>query len=118
MVVFVHGVPETHHLWNGVREALGRNDTIAVACPGFGTPRPAGFAATKEAYVDWLVAELEKIGEPVDLVGHDWGGAFTLRIASIRPDLFALVGERRRRPRRRQLRVARVRQDLADTRSR
>jgi pimeloyl-ACP methyl ester carboxylesterase len=87
IVVFVHGVPETHHLWNGVREALGRNDTIAVACPGFGTPRPAGFAATKEAYVDWLVAELEKIGEPVDLVGHDWGGAFTLRVASIRPNL-------------------------------
>jgi len=77
----------THHLWNGVREALGRDDTIALACPGFGNPRPAGFAATKEAYVDWLVAELEKIGEPVDLVGHDWGGAFTLRVASIRPDL-------------------------------
>jgi pimeloyl-ACP methyl ester carboxylesterase len=87
MVVFVHGVPETHHLWNDVRDALGRDDTIALACPGFGNPRPAGFAATKEAYVDWLVAELEKIGEPVDLVGHDWGGAFTLRVASIRPDL-------------------------------
>lgn len=87
MIVFVHGVPETHHLRNGVREALGRKDTIAVACPGFGNPRPADFAATKEAYVDWLVAELKKIGEPVDLVGHDWGGAFTVRVASIRHDL-------------------------------
>ena len=87
MIVFVHGVPETSHLWNGVRDALGRKDTVAVALPGFGNPRPAGFSATKEAYVDWLVAELEKLGEPVDLVGHDWGGGFTLRVASIRPDL-------------------------------
>ena len=87
MIVFVHGVPETSHLWNGVRDALGRKDTVAVALPGFGNTRPAGFSATKEAYVDWLVAELEKIGEPVDLVGHDWGGGFTLRVASVRPDL-------------------------------
>jgi hypothetical protein len=49
MIVFAHGVPEIHHLWKGAREALGRKNTIAVACPGVGTPRPAGFAATNEA---------------------------------------------------------------------
>ena len=90
MIVFVHGVPETAHLWNGVREALGRKDTIAVELPGFGCARPAGFPSTKEAYIDWLTGELEKIVKqsgPVDLVGHDWGGGFTLRVASVRSDL-------------------------------
>jgi len=86
-IVFVHGVPETSHLWKDVRAALGRSDTVAVALPGFGSARPAGFGATKEEYVDWLIGEIERVGKPVDLVGHDWGGGFTLRVASLRPDL-------------------------------
>ena len=86
-IVLVHGVPETRHLWKGVHAALGRHDVVAVSAPGFGCARPAGFASTKEAYVDWLIGEIERIGAPVDLVGHDWGGGFTLRVASLRPDL-------------------------------
>src|ERR1051325_2119885 len=85
--VFVHGVPETTALWNDLRAVLDRRDTIALALPGFGCARPSGFAATNEAYVEWLIGELEKIGAPVDLVGHDWGAGFTLRVASLRPDL-------------------------------
>ena len=38
-------------------------------------------------YAAWLIAELEAVGEPVDLVGHDWGGGFTVRLVSLRPDL-------------------------------
>ena len=34
-----------------------------------------------------LIGELEAIGGPVDLVGHDWGGGFTVRTVSLRPDL-------------------------------
>ena len=37
--------------------------------------------------MSWLAAELEGIGEPVDLVGHDWGAMFTMRLACQRPDL-------------------------------
>jgi pimeloyl-ACP methyl ester carboxylesterase len=85
--VFVHGVPETAALWDDVRKKLGRRDTVAVSLPGFGCARPAGFTATKEAYVDWLIGEIEKVGPPVDLVGHDWGGGFSLRVACLRPDL-------------------------------
>ncbi len=55
--------------------------------PGFGAPRPDGFRSTKEEYVDWLIARLERVGEPVDLVGHDWGCILTARVASLRPDL-------------------------------
>ncbi len=87
--VLVHGVPETPAVWDPMRARLRRDDVVALALPGFGCPRPEGFAATKEAYVAWLVAELEALQPqgPVDLVGHDWGGGFVVRVVSTRPDL-------------------------------
>ncbi|WP_369691441.1 alpha/beta fold hydrolase [Streptomyces sp. PTY087I2] len=72
-VVFVHGVPETPAVWNALRERIDR-PTLALRLPGFGSPRPAGLAG-KEAYAAWLADELRALGGPVDLVGHDWGGA-------------------------------------------
>jgi pimeloyl-ACP methyl ester carboxylesterase len=88
-VVLVHGVPETPEVWDPLRVELGRPDVEALRLPGFGAVPPAGFGATKEEYVDWLVAELERIGSagPVDLVGHDWGGGFVVRVVSTRPEL-------------------------------
>lgn len=85
--VLVHGVADTHRVWDKVRARLSRTDIVALALPGFDAPIPAGFTATKEAYLDWLIGELEKIGGPVDLVGHDWGCILTARVASVRPDL-------------------------------
>lgn len=85
MIVFVHGVPETAAIWNKVRGALSREST-ALALPGFGTPRPDGFTATKEAYVDWLLGELDLIDGPIDLVGHDWGAGLTYRVATAHGD--------------------------------
>ncbi|MFT6038988.1 MAG: pimeloyl-ACP methyl ester carboxylesterase, partial [Candidatus Azotimanducaceae bacterium] len=41
---------------------------------GFGSVPPKEFVGTRVDYVDWLIAKLEAIGEPVDLAGHDWGG--------------------------------------------
>jgi pimeloyl-ACP methyl ester carboxylesterase len=85
--VFVHGVPETAQLWDKVRAELAGVESVAVSLPGFGAPVPAGFDATMDEYADWLVGEVEAVGEPVDLVGHDWGGLLTGRLISIRPDL-------------------------------
>ena len=73
MIVFVHGVPETAALWDKVRAQFD-DETVALSLPGFGCARPDGFSATKDAYAQWLVGELEQFDEPVDLVGHDWGG--------------------------------------------
>jgi pimeloyl-ACP methyl ester carboxylesterase len=70
-----------------VRAATGRADTIALALPGFDAPLPDGFTPTKESYADWIISRLEAIGEPVDLVGHDWGSLLTQRVVSVRPDL-------------------------------
>jgi pimeloyl-ACP methyl ester carboxylesterase len=85
--ILIHGVPDTHHVWDGVRRHLTRPDVEAWDMPGFGAERPAGFGSTKEEYADWLIERLERVGEPVDLVGHDWGCILTLRVAGLRPDL-------------------------------
>jgi len=87
--VFVHGVPETPAIWDGLRSCLRRDDVIALQLPGFGCPRPDGFSATKEAYVAWLVGALEQISAqgPIDVVGHDWGGGLVVRLVSTRADL-------------------------------
>jgi pimeloyl-ACP methyl ester carboxylesterase len=88
-VVLVHGVPETTVVWESLRSKLRRRDVVALSLPGFGCARPEGFGASKEEYVDWLAAELEALRDqgPIDLVGHDWGGGFTVRLVSTRPDL-------------------------------
>ncbi len=85
--VFVHGVPETPAVWHGLLAALDRPDTVALSLPGFDSARPAGFGATMDEYAGWLAAQLERLGDPVDLVGHDWGGGFVVRVVSTRPEL-------------------------------
>jgi len=88
VIVFVHGVPETARLWDGVRAAIGM-ESLALTMPGFGCERPEGFGATKDDYVSWLVEELDRIVEPVHLVGHDWGAALTYRVATAYGDQLA-----------------------------
>ena len=85
--VLVHGVPSSPAMWDPLRACLARRDVVALRLPGFGCAVPAGFDCTKEAYVGWLIGELERQGGPVDLVGHDWGALLVLRAAGLRPDL-------------------------------
>ena len=85
--VFIHGVPDTYRVWEPVLQHLDRSDVVPLALPGFDSPIPSGFTATKEKYVDWIIAQLERQPGSVDLVGHDWGGLFVVRVASLRPDL-------------------------------
>ncbi|MCA8903882.1 MAG: alpha/beta hydrolase, partial [Hyphomonas sp.] len=74
MIVFIHGVPDTPALWAPLTGALGLQpaDYSAPALPGFGTPLPAGFSCTKDAYAEHLVGHIEALGTKVHLVGHDW----------------------------------------------
>lgn len=80
-VVFVHGLPETAQIWDPLRRLLDR-DSIAVALPGFGVPRAAGFSGSKDAYAQWLANELATLDGPIDLVGHDIGALLTLRVVT------------------------------------
>ena len=86
-LVLVHGNPETAAVWGPLVEQLGRDDVRTLSPPGFGAPLPGGFDPTGDGYAAWLAGELEAIGSPVDLVGHDWGGGHVMRIAVDRPDL-------------------------------
>jgi pimeloyl-ACP methyl ester carboxylesterase len=85
--VFVNGNPETAAIWDPLCAELDRADVLRLSPPGFGAPIPDGFGCTVPAYRDWLVAELETLGEPVDLVGHDVGGSTVVSVAMTRPDL-------------------------------
>lgn len=86
-VVFVNGNPENAAIWDLLCPELDRTDVLRLSPPGFGAPIPDGFGFTLAAYRDWLAGELESLGEPVDLVGHDIGGSTVLSVAMARPDL-------------------------------
>jgi pimeloyl-ACP methyl ester carboxylesterase len=89
-VILVHGVPETAAVWDPLIDELaarGHHDVLCLSPPGFGAPIPGGFEATMRGYRDWLIGELSQIEAPVDLVGHDWGGAHAIGVAMARPDL-------------------------------
>jgi pimeloyl-ACP methyl ester carboxylesterase len=89
-IVLVHGVPATSAVWDLLVDelvALDHEEPLRLSPPGFGAPVPDGWAATADDYTAWLVGELENIGHPVDLVGHDWGGGHVLNVAMTRPDL-------------------------------
>ena len=86
-VVLVHGNPETDALWGPLVDALGRDDVVRLSPPGFGAPLPDDFPATYLAYRDWLEGELAGFDEPVDLVGHDWGGGHVVNVVMHRPEL-------------------------------
>ncbi|MDF2257536.1 alpha/beta fold hydrolase [Streptantibioticus ferralitis] len=86
------GNPETAAVWAPLLAELDRAGSpraglVCLSPPGFGAPLPAGFGATVGEYRDWLIDALEDLGEPVDLVGHDWGGAHVLNVAVSRPEL-------------------------------
>lgn len=89
-IVLVHGNPETVAVWDPLVAALaeaGITDVVALAPPGFGAPVPAGFEATVDGYRDWLIAQLEPLDGPIDLVGHDWGGGHVANALMERPEL-------------------------------
>ena len=77
--VLIHGNPETDAIWTDlVCELTDRSvtDLVLLSPPGFGASIPDGWGATQLEYRDWLIAELEDLtsgGNPIDLVGHDWG---------------------------------------------
>ena len=93
--LFVHGNPETTFVWSDLVPELNRrgvDDIVLASPPGFGAPVPEGFGGTEDDHRDWLIGEIEAVGEPVDLVGHDWGAIHAYAVAAERPDLLRSLG--------------------------
>jgi len=86
-LVLVHGNPETEAIWDDFVPHLHRHDVVRLSPPGFGSAIPRGFDCSTDAYRDWLADELKRVAQPIDLVGHDWGGGHVMRIAMDYPDL-------------------------------
>lgn len=86
-VVFVHGVPDTHRVWDRLAAALPLHEGVALSLPGFGCDMPAGFVASKEDYVAWLLRALRALPPPLDIVSHDWGFLIAARALAIEPQL-------------------------------
>lgn len=86
-VVFIHGYPDTHRVWDPVRSQLRGYDTVALDFPGFGTPRPAGYTSTRWEMADWLTDQLRRAGPPVHLVAHDVGGMIAHKVLIDHPEL-------------------------------
>jgi pimeloyl-ACP methyl ester carboxylesterase len=86
-IVLVHGNPETEAVWDDLVPHLRDPNIVRLSPPGFGSPIPSGFDCSVDAYRDWLAGELRKLAQPVDLIGHDWGGGHVVRIAMEHPDL-------------------------------
>jgi pimeloyl-ACP methyl ester carboxylesterase len=80
-ITLVHGNPETEAIWDNLVPHLHDHHVVRLSPPGFGSAIPPGFDCSIDAYRDWLVDELEKLAQPIDLVGHDWGGGHAVRIA-------------------------------------
>lgn len=85
-VVFLHGNPDNWRVWDELRARLDGVETTALRLPGFGAPRPDGFAATRWDYVSWLAGELEAMDGPVDLVTHDIGSVIGHGLVLERPE--------------------------------
>lgn len=87
VAVFVHGNPENPAVWGPLLRELESARVICLSPPGFGSPLGRGFVPDINSYTQWLIAVLESLAAPVDLVGHDWGGIHVLNAVAARPDL-------------------------------
>ncbi len=93
--VLVHGNPETAAIWEGLDASLTRRgaEVVRLSPPGFGAALPADFTPDATSYCAWLIERLIEIraerqdGQPIDIVGHDWGAGHVYRLAATRPDL-------------------------------
>lgn len=89
--VLLHGFPERASCWREVAPLLHEQGvrTYAPDQRGYSPrARPLGrWNYRIGALGDDVIALIERIGRPVDLVGHDWGAIVGWSVAARRPDL-------------------------------
>ena len=89
LTIFLHGFPELAVSWREQFAGLQGRRLVAPDMRGYGgTDAPA---AVREYAIDRLIDDVLQLqdalgGEPMDLVGHDWGGAVAWEVAAHHPD--------------------------------
>ena len=97
LILFVHGFPELRQSWRRLSSAAvaAGYRTAAIDVRGYGdSDRPEAVEAYRmEAIVADLVAVADTLapGEPVTLVGHDWGASIVWNTMMARADRFGAV---------------------------
>ncbi|GAB6898054.1 alpha/beta fold hydrolase [Kineosporia succinea] len=86
-VLFIHGYPDTHRVWDPVRAQLKGYDTVAPDLPGHGRAMPRGLTGTRWDLAAWLTAELKKFSRPPHVVAHDVGGMVLHSVLIENPEL-------------------------------
>ncbi|MEV4199390.1 alpha/beta fold hydrolase [Micromonospora globbae] len=86
--LYVHGLGGSSQNWTDLAGLLAaRLDGQAIDLPGFGRSEP-GARYTVPAFADRVVRWIEHSGRgPVHLFGNSLGGAISVRVAALRPDL-------------------------------
>ncbi|MEQ4301773.1 alpha/beta fold hydrolase [Plantactinospora sp. B6F1] len=86
--LYVHGLGGSAQNWTDLAGLLAdRLDGHAIDLPGFGRSDPAR-KYTIPAFADRVIRYLEHSGRgPVHLLGNSLGGAVSVRVAGLRPDL-------------------------------
>ena len=94
-LVFIHGWPDTHRLWDGAVSALqSQHRCVRFTLPGFEGP-PSGPARSLADMTALLleIVDTASPDQPVTLVLHDWGCIFGYELAARHPTRIAcLVG--------------------------
>ncbi|MFC0526537.1 alpha/beta fold hydrolase [Phytohabitans kaempferiae] len=86
--LYVHGLGGSSTNWTDLAGLLaGRLEGQAIDLPGFGRSEPAR-RYTIAAFADRVIRWIEHSGRgPVHLFGNSLGGAISVRVAGLRPDL-------------------------------
>ena len=89
-VLLLHGNPDSGVMWEEVAKHLaGKFRCIAPDLPGFGySDVPAAFEPSLDGMARFVesVRQAARIGTPLDLVAHDFGGPFAFAWAVKYPD--------------------------------
>ena len=89
--VLLHGFPERSTSWREVAPVL-HEQGIRTLAPDQRGYSPGARPRRRRDYrlpllVDDVAGLIDRVGRPVDLVGHDWGAAVGWGLAATRPDL-------------------------------
>ncbi len=88
-ILLLHGNPDSADLWDGVIDRLqDQYRCIAIDLPGFARSKaPRNFDCSPENLARFVDEVVEGLGihEPINLVGHDFGGVFAMAWAVMHP---------------------------------
>ena len=90
--LLLHGVPMTAATWGPLLRELAK-DRVVVApdLKGLGSSEVKGPYDIPTLVAELAALVLHEVDGPVDVVGHDWGGALAISLAAARPELVRRV---------------------------